>query len=586
MDALSLTRLQARLDSLLASPLIVAGLIWAVLAAVQLYAGWAFVMTGRSGDPDSAMRLLEIRDWLGGQGWSDLSQYRLGPAGGTAMHWSRLADILPASIIALLAPLVGQADAERLARIATPLIYLFPMIFLSVAIARNLAGRAVDAILTVILLTSFGALVLFGPGAIDHHNLQLVLVLIIVWAGSGARRAFHGAIAGTATVASMTVGIEHAPEIAAALAAMGLLWIADPAQEARFFRAIGLGLMASATVSLIVFMPHPWPIDYCDAWTPAIVILMISGGAMVTALSHSALALRSGYIGRTVVLGMGAAVLGVAVAWAFPACLRYPAGDDMISWRYWMDGISELQSLPALLADQGPGPVVIVLNASPLVIVAAGWLAMRRAERAWCVPLLTALVALGMTVAQVRAQAFLGALTAILAAALVARILAQSGARSRIAALAFMPIAWMLAGAAMLKPEAPRTVADQAACYSDSVYAMLRRLPPSLIVVPITAEPHILLATAHRSLGGTYHRNLAGNHAMIGAMIAHPDAAAPMLRKAGAHYLLYCPGFDIGSLYAKGIPESLAAALVANRAPAWLKPVDRLPHDIRLYRID
>jgi len=39
---------------------------------------------------DDAMRLVQVRDWIGGQGWFDLFQYRLDPPG-TSMHlrWSR-----------------------------------------------------------------------------------------------------------------------------------------------------------------------------------------------------------------------------------------------------------------------------------------------------------------------------------------------------------------------------------------------------------------------------------------------------------------------------------------------------------------
>ena len=44
------------------------------------------------GDNDSLLRLVEIRDLLGGQGWFDLHQYRMGPPGGFVMHWSRLVD--------------------------------------------------------------------------------------------------------------------------------------------------------------------------------------------------------------------------------------------------------------------------------------------------------------------------------------------------------------------------------------------------------------------------------------------------------------------------------------------------------------
>ena len=42
---------------------------------------------------DDAMRLVEVRDLLAGQGWFDLTQYRLSPPGGVAMHWSRLVDV-------------------------------------------------------------------------------------------------------------------------------------------------------------------------------------------------------------------------------------------------------------------------------------------------------------------------------------------------------------------------------------------------------------------------------------------------------------------------------------------------------------
>jgi len=44
---------------------------------------------------DDAMRLVEVRDLLGGQSWFDLTQYRLAPPEGVRMHWSRLIDLPP-----------------------------------------------------------------------------------------------------------------------------------------------------------------------------------------------------------------------------------------------------------------------------------------------------------------------------------------------------------------------------------------------------------------------------------------------------------------------------------------------------------
>ena len=55
------------------------------------------------GDNDSLLRLVQVRDLLGGQGWFDLHQYRMGPEGGFVMHWSRLVDAPIAAIILAVA---------------------------------------------------------------------------------------------------------------------------------------------------------------------------------------------------------------------------------------------------------------------------------------------------------------------------------------------------------------------------------------------------------------------------------------------------------------------------------------------------
>ena len=48
---------------------------------------------GLSVDTDDAMRMVQVRDWLAGQGWYDLRALRLDPPAGTLMHWSRVVDL-------------------------------------------------------------------------------------------------------------------------------------------------------------------------------------------------------------------------------------------------------------------------------------------------------------------------------------------------------------------------------------------------------------------------------------------------------------------------------------------------------------
>ncbi len=103
-----------RRDALLALALAVAlGVAWTVR-------DWANLSALRLPDTDDVMRLQQVRDWLDGQAWNDLVQHRLGAAGG-AMHWTRLADLGPRTLIAALAPLLGRHGAEVAAVVAWPI---------------------------------------------------------------------------------------------------------------------------------------------------------------------------------------------------------------------------------------------------------------------------------------------------------------------------------------------------------------------------------------------------------------------------------------------------------------------------------
>ena len=78
-----------------------------------------------NGDNDSLLRLVQIRDLIGGQGWFDLHQYRMGPEGGFVMHWSRLVDAPIAAIMLAVAAVTGSmATGETVALIAWPLAAL------------------------------------------------------------------------------------------------------------------------------------------------------------------------------------------------------------------------------------------------------------------------------------------------------------------------------------------------------------------------------------------------------------------------------------------------------------------------------
>src|SRR5690606_5484589 len=130
-------------------------------------------------DNDDVMRLVQVRDFLNGQGWFDLMQYRLGLEGGTLMHWSRLIDLPIAGLILFFGLFLSPQSAEALALTVWPLLLVGP----SMA-AMGLAGRRIGGQQGMHIAMALTALLVatgnrFLPGAIDHHNVQLVLIAIL-----------------------------------------------------------------------------------------------------------------------------------------------------------------------------------------------------------------------------------------------------------------------------------------------------------------------------------------------------------------------------------------------------------------------
>lgn len=153
-------------------------LIGQILAAIVLCVMYLRdVNAGGFHDPDDAMRLLEVRDWLAGQSWWDVSQHRLGAGTVFAMHWSRLVDIPIAAVIGGLTPVIGAGSATTVALIAIPLLTLFCAMALAAALTLRLNAMAQARTAILLVPISGPILAQMQPGRIDHHGWQIVLAL-------------------------------------------------------------------------------------------------------------------------------------------------------------------------------------------------------------------------------------------------------------------------------------------------------------------------------------------------------------------------------------------------------------------------
>ena len=91
------------------------------------------------------------------------------------MHWSRLADLVPAAIIWSLDAAGRRHAAEIVAVIAWPAMLFAAAIALTGRIARASAAWRSRGPAMIVAALAYPATTLFLPGRIDHHSLQIVL---------------------------------------------------------------------------------------------------------------------------------------------------------------------------------------------------------------------------------------------------------------------------------------------------------------------------------------------------------------------------------------------------------------------------
>lgn len=542
----------------------------ATLAALWTWSNWTELHHLQLPDTDDMARLQQVRDWLGGQAWGDLVQHRLGDGVTGSLHWSRLADLG----IAAWTSVAG----ERAAVILWPATLYILFLAQAGRLALRLGGRESAGPAIIVAALAFPAISMFVPGRIDHHGLQILLTLLLVDTVLRAPSARSGALAGLIVAVSLAIGLETAPQVACAMAALGLLWIIDGAPERSRLLLFGVALGGATLVWWIVAQPSVWSPLWCDGFTPAsFEATLIAAGLFMIFGSLPPL-------NRPFRLVLGGALGLTALALAYHTssiCLAGPYGaTDPLLRRLWMDRIQEARGLFA-----GRGPFIpVAFGALPVLgTIAAAWLAWRTRSSGWLIMLGFCALALIVTLFQVRGASMAAAVSIAPLAATVAWVRRERPALVVPAWLAALGIVWNLIGIAIRPVETPS--AQGAGCDDWRTVEQLRALPLATFIAPIDAGAYILALTPHRVLAAPYHRNNAGNRAAYDFWLTPPDRARATATRWKAGYVLYCAGsFGAIDLDREG-PGGVAALLAKGRRPAWLQPIPLNGSSARLYRI-
>lgn len=580
--------------------------------SLRRWLGWAAVATGviygflvlinrkvitevSLRDPDDQLRLQQVRDLLGGQGWFDLHQYRIDASGGgVLMHWSRLVDAPIAAVILAFRPFLGTAGAELAALILVPALTLFAIVAVVAWMAsRMLPTRGARGFALLAIGFAAPVLIQVQPLRIDHHGWQIALAVAAMASFVDHNHRRGGWIAGAALAMWMAISFEGLPMSAWFVAATALMALWQPAFRPRLTSAV----QALAMVSAGLYFATRGFADlavHCDAIAPVHLAIFAWGAFAVTSATKLNPESRPWLIGGLAIAGAGALAI---IAIAAPQCTTGSFNMlDPVVKDIWYDRV--LEGRPAY---ELPFALMMQYVVPPLLgLVGAVMLALR---------------------SQDHARSFWSAYALVLAGALAVGIMV-SRAGSIPAVLAVLPLGWLFSHwiAGLRRPESPLLRVGELAlvallifgtllpivpatalavlspaldkpvkhpgdlslaCNADKAAYAIGVLPAGDILAPLDFGPYILLATDRGVLATGHHRGATAMRAEIDAFTGTPERAHAIMAAKKLRFVMICPNVQEMDVYRKKAPNGFAAQLIAGKHPAWLREV-KLPRDSQL----
>jgi hypothetical protein len=502
-----------------------------------------------------------------------------------------------AGLFGLLHYFADAALAERLMRVAWPLLWILPAIIGAAAIAWRIAGR--DAAVVTLLLAVVGlpAFQQFLPGRIDHHNIQIALSIATVAATAWSDRSRAAAwTAGALTGLALAIGLESIAFLGMCGAAFGLRFVVDrdgAGALARYGSALAVSTLAAFLVSV---GPDHWGRSACDTLAVNWALPVAAAGLLMGAVGMTIAS------GRRLVRAAVVAAIAAAAALAFvsiePRCLAGPyAMMDSTLRAIWFAHVSEMQPVWVIWRDS-PVVAAAIVTFPAAAILATLVLTRERAVRhdsgfvlAACELVVACVLALAVAKMCMYATWLGMPLVAAASLRLFARLGLENLVARAFAAMLLTPA--VLSGGAIAAVQAAGYAAVEehddrilGGCFKTANYARLARLPQGVVAAEVDFGSFVLALTPHAVIAAPYHRLSAGIIAAHQIFASPPDEARTILARFGASYVVTC-----GTRTEPGINEaersaSLRGRLAAGAIPDWLRLVPAEPGNaFTVYRV-
>ncbi|HEV2593641.1 MAG TPA: hypothetical protein VGU01_00380 [Sphingomicrobium sp.] len=550
---------------------------WLLACAFMIFVSAHAIANGAFPDPDDIMRLLEVRDWLGGQSWFDVTQYRVNGPAGVPMHWSRLVDVPVAAVILASRPFVGAARAETVALVFVPLLTLGISMLLVHRIALKLMTSRAALVAVAATPFSLGAMKQLRPMRIDHHGWQIVMALLAILACFDERPRRSGVVAGIAMALWLNISLEGLPFAFA----VGLVFAFDWLRIGSAYQRLESFVAALAIASVLIFaathLPSTWMSQQHDVVNAAYLAGFAAASLCIPIFAR--LAFRQ-WSSRLVALG----VVGVVTLGAmFLVDTHWMAGPfsnlDPLVRDFWYYGVDE--GLPMWRIHWSEGAMGL---SQPIMGVLGACLALRDAKaplrNRWAIYLFLLLATAVSSISVIRVATTASVIAMPGTAFLCQRAFRRARALRKELVRAFATAAALLlmtpAYAVPIAISNPNPKLDTAVvagmeCQKSTQVSALQALPTGEFAAPLDITPMILLHSAHHAVATGHHRNLKGMRDDIRLFLEPPAAGEAIVKDRRLDYVMFCPGAPESIRFARFGPQGLAALLIANRPPKWLE---------------
>lgn len=547
--------------------------------------------------PDDIMRLLLVRDWLAGQGWYDVVQYRTLPPDGVSLHWSRYIDLGIAAILVPLSWFMSMQTAEVLAAIIWPtVVMIVNLLVIGFGTRRLFGAHAACFALVCTALWPVTSLIHASPGSLDHHNVQMLTMTVMAFALIWPNRPIAaGCIGGLSAAFSLAIGLESLPFVISIGAAVLLRAVFEATPMVH--RLLVTFCLALGGGCLVFWMGQAAPgtrmLPVCDELgTPTIALVWI---AVLASLSPLAMGARVNGPILHLFATTALTALGIVILWSLISpCLDGPYANLPLELQtHISQDIYEAQS-GVTVAQMRPSVFIvmvlpiIVATLSGLALLTISRRAKPRAETTALVGLLfLSIINFAMVFVQMRTVTMAASVLPMLAGYVLAQLWEGYLARRDLG----WGLAMLVVAVAVLYPQKvaiavhplmPQkgdrsSIALSSECRSYAALTALNEAPAGLILSTGALGPSLLWASHHEALSGNYHRSAASLANGFAPFAMDEPEMQAYVKASGATYLLLCRDFNYDG--------SAARELASGGTVDWLRPIPLSHADPLLFEV-